>query len=84
MFRIRLGGPQQALSLLEFLAGVAVEAERTTDPDLLSASLPGAPSAAHERRELAAYVQTWLGLNPGFEAEIAPAAVPGTASSVRS
>lgn len=73
MLRIRLGDPLQAVSLYEFLVGVGVGVERTSDPDLLSASLPGAPSPAHERRELTGYLETWLGLNPGFEAEIAPA-----------
>ena len=74
MLRIRLGNHLHTALLCEFLRGAGVGVERTSDPDLLSAWLPGAPSPEHERRELTQYVETWLRLNPGAEAEVARAA----------
>ena len=37
----------------------------------LEASIPGAPTAHHERRELLGYVTTWNALNPSQRVELA-------------
>ena len=39
-------------------------------PSTVHASIPGAPSELHERRELAGYVATWNALNPGRQATL--------------
>jgi hypothetical protein len=38
---------------------------------IVSASVPGAASALHERREMSGYVTTWNALNPGSLVELA-------------
>lgn len=74
MLRIRVGDHEQARSLCAFLHDVSAAAERTSDPELLVAELPGALTPEHERRELAGYVRTWRLLNPGATALLEDAA----------
>ena len=38
---------------------------------MLEASIPGAPTEHHERRELLGYVTTWNALNPAMRVELA-------------
>jgi hypothetical protein len=38
---------------------------------MLEASIPGAQTAHHERRELLGYVTTWNALNPAMRIELA-------------
>lgn len=38
---------------------------------VLEASIPGAPTENHERRELLGYVTTWNALNPAMRVELA-------------
>jgi hypothetical protein len=66
---IRLSRPVDLDSFCEFLRAVHVHAEPAGDGSVL-ASVPGAPTPLHERRELAGYVTTWNALNPGRKAEV--------------
>jgi hypothetical protein len=66
---IRLARPNDVEHFCEFLRGVHVHAE-PVDDRVVRASVPGAPTALHERRELSGYVTTWNALNPGRPAEV--------------
>lgn len=55
--------------LCEFLRRVNVRVEDVKG-ETVSASIPGAHSDLHERRELDGYVVTWNALNPGLEATL--------------
>ena len=54
----------------EFLRAVQVRVD-AVEGSAVSASLPGASSALHERREMTGYVTTWNALNPGSLVELA-------------
>jgi len=56
-------------ALCEFLRQVHVQVVGVCGLEV-SASVPGAPSDLHERRELDGYVVTWSALNPGREATL--------------
>ena len=57
--RIRLSGhPELVTDLRDHLCGVGRIAVEVA-PDLIEATIPDAPSAAQERRELRAYLATW-------------------------
>ena len=43
----------------------------TVGGGMLEASIPGAPTEHHERRELLGYVTTWNALNPAQKVELA-------------
>ena len=53
----------------EFLRRVNVRVE-DVNGETVGASIPGAHSDLHERRELDGYVVTWNALNPGLEATL--------------
>jgi hypothetical protein len=54
----------------DFLHAVQVRVD-AIEGAIVTASLPGAPSDLHERREMDGYVRTWNALNPGAFVEIA-------------
>ena len=56
--------------LCAFLRDVHV-AVGTVGGGMLEASIPGAPTDNHERRELLGYVTTWNALNPAQRVELA-------------
>ena len=65
--RIRLSGhPELVSDLRDHLRGVGCIAVEVA-PDLIEATIPDAPSAAQERRELRAYLATWTAAR-GMEA----------------
>ena len=66
---IRLSRPVDLEPFCAFLRGVHVHAEQL-DEVSVRASVPGAPTPLHERRELGGYVTTWNALNPGRRAEL--------------
>ena len=66
---IRLSRPVDLEPFCEFLHGVHVHAAPLDDRSV-RASVPGAPTPLHERRELSGYVTTWNALNPGRRAEV--------------
>ena len=55
-----------------FLRAVHVRVDDVTS-DTVKATIVGAPSELHERRELAGYVATWNALNPGRQATLVDA-----------
>jgi hypothetical protein len=67
---IRVTTPAHADALRHFLRAVHVDARRTGDPSLVAATVPGAPTPTHERRELQGYLATWNALNPGKDASL--------------
>jgi hypothetical protein len=69
VYLLRLSHPDDLLIFCDFLRRVHVAAEAVAD-DMVSASIPGAPSPLHERRELMGYVATWNALNPGCHVEL--------------
>jgi hypothetical protein len=69
MLHVRLSDPGLSPSLRGFLARVSAAAELTTDPRVLAVELPGAPSPAHELREIVNYLDTWQGLTGGCTIE---------------
>lgn len=69
MLSIRLSRPIDLEPFCEFLRSVHVHAEALDDGSV-RASVPGAPTPLHERRELSGYVTTWNALNPGRSAEV--------------
>jgi hypothetical protein len=70
MIRIRIDEREHAESLRDFLLDVGGAVQRTSAPHVLLATLPGALSAAHERRELANYLRTWRELASGCAVEL--------------
>jgi len=54
----------------EFLRAVQVRVD-AVEGTAIAASVPGASSALHERREMSGYVTTWNALNPGSLVELA-------------
>ncbi len=70
MIRIRISDREHAESLHDFLLGIGAAVRLTSDPHLLHATLPGALSRAHERRELANYLRTWRKLTAGCAVEL--------------
>jgi hypothetical protein len=67
--RIRLSGhPELVIDLRDHLRGVGCIAVEVA-PGLIEASIPDAPSAAQEWRELRAYLGTWMAAR-GVDAEL--------------
>ena len=70
MHRLRIFSPDDVDRFCDFLRAVQVHVEGI-EGAIVTASLPGAPSELHERREIGGYVTTWNALNPGCFVEIA-------------
>lgn len=70
MHQIRILRPDDVDRFCEFLRAVQVQVEQV-EGAVVTATLPGAPSELHERRELGGYVTTWNALNPASCVEIA-------------
>jgi hypothetical protein len=68
--RIRITELEHVESLRDFLLGIEADVKRSSDPHVLLATLPGALSAAHERRELRNYLLTWRKLASGCAVEL--------------
>ena len=69
MHRLRLLRPDDADRFCDFLRAVQVSVD-AIEGEVVLASLPGAPSELHERREIAGYITTWNALNPASTVEI--------------
>lgn len=70
MHRLRILRPDDVHRFCDFLRAVHVRIDGI-DGAVVTASLPGAPSDLHERREIGGYVTTWNALNPTCVVEIA-------------
>lgn len=70
MHRLRIFRPDDVHRFCDFLRAVQVHVEGI-EGEIVTASLPGAPSDLHERREIGGYVTTWNALNPASFVEIA-------------
>lgn len=70
MHRLRIFHPEDVQRFCEFLRAVQVRVDAIDDA-VVTASLPGAASALHERREIDGYVTTWNALNPASHVEVA-------------
>ena len=70
MHRILLAHPDCLDRFCDFLRAVQVEVHESSAAGVL-ASVPGALSDQHERRELSGYVTTWNALNPAAHVELA-------------
>jgi len=68
--RLRINRAVDIERFCEFLRAVHVLVHEI-EGAIVSASVPGAPSALHERREMSGYVTTWNALNPGSVVELA-------------
>jgi len=68
--RLRIFRPDDVDRFCDFLRAVQVRVD-AIDEAIVTASLPGAASALHERREIDGYVTTWNALNPTSYVEIA-------------
>ena len=69
MHRLRMLRPEDAERFCDFLRAVQV-CINEVDGEVVTASLPGAPSDLHERREIAGYITTWNALNPASMVEV--------------
>ena len=69
MYLLRLSEPADLARVCDFLRGAHVDAHASGD-DIVSASIPGAPTPLHERREITGYVTTWNALNPSSTLEL--------------
>jgi hypothetical protein len=67
---LRILRPGDIDRFCDFLRAVQVRVD-AVDELIVTASLPGAPSDLHERREIDGYVRTWNALNPTSYVEIA-------------
>jgi hypothetical protein len=65
---IRLARPGDLDLFCDFLREVHVRAEASSD-DVVQASISGAASPHHARRELVGYIRTWNALHPGRQVE---------------
>jgi len=70
VYVLRLSDPEALEALCEFFRRVHVAAQPAPD-GTVRASIPGAASDLHERREIAGYVTTWNALNPHSTVELA-------------
>ncbi len=70
MHRLRILRPDDLDRFCDFLRAVQVRVEGI-EGAVVTASLPGAASELHERREIGGYVTTWNALNPASFVEIA-------------
>lgn len=70
MHRLRILRPDDVERFCDFLRAVQVRVD-AVDGEIVTASLPGAPSELHERREIGGYVTTWNALNPASFVELA-------------
>lgn len=70
MHRLRVHRAADLERFCDFLRAVHVRVDKI-DGAFVSASVPGASSALHERREMYGYVTTWNALNPGSVVELA-------------
>jgi hypothetical protein len=69
MLLISLADASMVDSFCAFLSRVNVQVDGV-DGAVVSASVPGAHSDLHERREIHGYVVTWNALNPGRDATL--------------
>jgi hypothetical protein len=69
VYVLTLSDPDALERLCEFLRRVHVDGRPALD-GTVQASIPGAVSPLHERRELAGYVTTWNALNPHSTLEL--------------
>ena len=70
MHRLRIFRSDDVDRFCEFVHAVQVHVDAIDDA-IVTASLPGAVSELHERREIDGYVTTWNALNPTSYVEIA-------------
>jgi hypothetical protein len=63
---VRIDEPGLLADLQDYLRATECVAERVS-PDELAVSVPGAPTEAQARREIALYLDTWQALNPGVQ-----------------
>jgi hypothetical protein len=68
--RLRISRADDVERFCAFLHVVQVCVD-AIDGAIVTASLPGAPSPMHERREIDGYVTTWNALNPRSKVELA-------------
>jgi hypothetical protein len=68
--RLRIFRPDDVNRFCDFLRAVQVQVEGI-EGAVVTASLPGAPTDLHERREIDGYITTWNALNPASFVEIA-------------
>jgi hypothetical protein len=68
--RLRISQAEEIERFCAFLRVVHVCVD-AVEGAIVTASLPGAPSAMHERREIDGYVTTWNALNPRSTVELA-------------
>jgi hypothetical protein len=68
--RLRIFRPDDVQRFCDFLRAVQVRVDAIEDV-IVTASLPGAASDLHERREIDGYITTWNALNPSSFVEIA-------------
>jgi hypothetical protein len=66
---IRLARPGDLEPFCDFLRDVHVRAD-AAGHDVVQASISGAASPQHARRELVGYVRTWNALNPASPVEV--------------
>jgi hypothetical protein len=69
MLSIRLARPGDLEPFCDFLRDVQVRAEAGAE-NVVRASISGAASPQHARRELLGYVTTWNALHPGRHVEV--------------
>lgn len=70
MYTIRLSSPDDAERICAFFRNAHVIADRA-GATLVNLQIPGAPTPAHELREITGYVTTWNALNPGHAVSLA-------------
>jgi hypothetical protein len=63
VYVLRVSQPKDLDRVRVFLRGVHLTVEERAD-GTIEVTAPGAPTALHERREIAGYVTTWNALNP--------------------
>jgi hypothetical protein len=73
---LRCSDPNDLAAVIEFLCCVQVDA-RAEDDGTISASVPGAATALHGRREISGYIATWNTLNPSRHLELVAQPQPG-------
>lgn len=69
MHRLRIFEQGDIDRFCDFLRAVQVRID-AIEGLIVTASLPGAPTQLHERRELGGYVTTWNALNPSSLVEV--------------
>lgn len=67
---MRIFEPRDVERFCAFLRAVHVRID-AIEGAVVTASLPGAPTELHERREIGGYITTWNALNPASRVEVA-------------